>query len=387
MRVALLSANPRTYGGYANQTKSLLGRLATHPDVSALALASLRTAGTPPRDNAYVEFPLGMDLPDGNPRWCADVARRLSPWRCDVFISFLDVRFLGRLAPALVPAKWLPWVPIDCSPMSPHDVAALQGCNTAIAMARFGEAQLQAAGFTNVAYIPLAIENDCTVLPDQDARRAYRAQLAGAGCEHLTLIVAANTHGDRKNLPMQICAWWAFSRNKPGARLYLHTGHRRPGAPDLRAVVQQLGIEDKVIFAPDGPANLSTADLVRLYNAADVFMLVSRGEGFGVPAVEAQACGVPVVMTDASAQPELLRWGKLVNVEDATYEPPLGAWWALPDGPGILYALEDLYAEWQAYGGAWPLEQRLQVSAAVHKEYGWDGVFERHWAPLIRGLA
>jgi glycosyltransferase involved in cell wall biosynthesis len=302
-----------------------------------------------------------------------------------VLITFLDCRFLGRLAAAVAPAKWLPWMPIDCEPVCPHDVVAIDGCHTAIAMARYGEDQLHAAGVPNVVYIPLGVEADFVVC-DQDARRSYRAQLAGDDCTHLTLIVAANTHGDRKNLPMQIAAWWAFSRNKVGARLYLHTGHRRPGAPDLAALVRELGIGDRVIFAPDGEARFTTAEMVRLYNSADALLSCSRGEGFGLAVVEAQACGCPAIVTNASAQPELIRWGKKVGVVDMTYEPPLGAYWALPDAVGILYALEEMYDEWTDAGGAWPLEQRLQVSAAVHQEYGWDQVFDRCWTPLVQNL-
>lgn len=387
MRVAVLSANPKSGGGgYSNQCGSLLERLATHPAVDALALASLRTSGTPPRDTGYDEYPLGMDLPDGNPRWCAAVARRLAPFAPDVVISLLDVRFLGRLAPALAPAEWWAWVPVDCEPASPHDVAALQGCHKAIAMARFGEAQLQAAGVANVIYIPLGVESDFVVW-DEDARRAYRAQLAGADCTHLTLIVGANTHGDRKNLPAQIAAWWAFSQRHKGAKLYLHTGDRRPGAPDLRAVVRELGIGDKVIFGPDAAGRLSTDEMVRLYNSSDLLMLVSRGEGVGLPVLEAQACGVPCIATNASAQPELLRWGKLVAVEGTTYEPPLGAYWAQPAVDGILFALEELFAEQQACGGRWPMAQRRSVSAAVHSEFGWDHVFREMWSPLVHGLS
>lgn len=386
MRVAVLSANPNTVGGYACQTKSLLRRLAQHPAVDDVAVASLRTAGRSVREGDYTVIPLGMDLPDGSDNNTADMARLVKTFAPDVVVSLIDVRFLGKLAAALAPAMWLPWVPIDCEPVSPFDVTALDGCHTAIAMARHGEEQLRAAGIPNVAYIPLGIEVAYTVLPDHEARRAFRAQLAGAECEHLTAIVAANTFGDRKNLPMQLAAWWAFSRNKPGARLYVHAGHRRQGAPDLAAVVRELGIEDKVIFAPNAPGKLTTAEMAQLYNAADVLMLCSRGEGFGVPIIEAQACGVPVVTTNFSAMPELLRWGQAVAVADVTYEPPLAAWWAKPDAAGILFALEELYDEWQACGGAWPLEQRREVSAEIHGEYGWDQVFAQHWAPLIQSL-
>jgi glycosyltransferase involved in cell wall biosynthesis len=50
----------------------------------------------------------------------------------------------------------------------------------------------------------------------------------------------------------------------------------------------------------------STADLVDLYNGADIFLFPSRLEGFGYAVGEAMACGKPVVCTDASSLPELV---------------------------------------------------------------------------------
>jgi hypothetical protein len=52
-----------------------------------------------------------------------------------------------------------------------------------------------------------------------------------------------------------------------------------------------------------------------LYNAADVFLLPSAGEGFGIPAIEAQSSGCPVILADFSAQTELCGSGWLIDVD------------------------------------------------------------------------
>src|SRR5690606_17951882 len=57
------------------------------------------------------------------------------------------------------------------------------------------------------------------------------------------------------------------------------------------------------------------AMLNKLYNAADVFILPSAGEGFGVPVIEAQASGCPVIVTDFTAQTELCGAGWLIGVD------------------------------------------------------------------------
>jgi glycosyltransferase involved in cell wall biosynthesis len=73
----------------------------------------------------------------------------------------------------------------------------------------------------------------------------------------------------------------------------------------IRKEVEQLGIADRVIFT----GYLPDADLVALLNLATVLVLPSLIEGFGLPAIEAAACGCPVVATKASPLPAVLGGG------------------------------------------------------------------------------
>lgn len=70
----------------------------------------------------------------------------------------------------------------------------------------------------------------------------------------------------------------------------------------LQEQLQRLNLSGRVIFAGYVP----DAELVHFYNAAEVLVLPSFGEGFGLPAMEAMACGVPVVASRAGALPEVV---------------------------------------------------------------------------------
>jgi glycosyltransferase involved in cell wall biosynthesis len=77
--------------------------------------------------------------------------------------------------------------------------------------------------------------------------------------------------------------------------------------------LSDLGLGDRVRFLEAVP----TEDLVLLYNAAAVFVFPSLAEGFGLPPLEAMACGTPVVAANSAAMPEVLDGaGWLVDAHD-----------------------------------------------------------------------
>jgi glycosyltransferase involved in cell wall biosynthesis len=81
---------------------------------------------------------------------------------------------------------------------------------------------------------------------------------------------------------------------------------RIAGSPDARypeaaETARRLGVADRVEWA----GYLEDAALVRAYQDADALALLSRYEGFGLPVLEAMACGTPVVCSNAASLPEV----------------------------------------------------------------------------------
>jgi glycosyltransferase involved in cell wall biosynthesis len=82
---------------------------------------------------------------------------------------------------------------------------------------------------------------------------------------------------------------------------------------EIFASVQELNVQDRVIFA----GFVDDADLPEIYNLAEIFCLPSLYEGFGIPPLEAMACGTPVITADNSSLPEVVgNAGILVDARD-----------------------------------------------------------------------
>jgi glycosyltransferase involved in cell wall biosynthesis len=116
----------------------------------------------------------------------------------------------------------------------------------------------------------------------------------------------------RKNLPMLIRAFAQMKQTCPDARLVLAGGIGWL-ADEIFDAVKLAGVEDRVIFA----GFVAEAEKPLWYSAATAFVYPSIYEGFGLPPLEAMACGTPVIVSNASSLPEVVgEAGVLIDPND-----------------------------------------------------------------------
>jgi alpha-1,3-rhamnosyl/mannosyltransferase len=105
-----------------------------------------------------------------------------------------------------------------------------------------------------------------------------------------------------KNLVRLIEAWAIVSGQPSAAGCQLViAGYWDPRYPQARERAAQLGLRDRVRFL--GP--VAEEDLPALYSGCELFVFPSLYEGFGLPVLEAMACGAPVVCSNTSSLPEV----------------------------------------------------------------------------------
>ncbi|MFQ5507552.1 MAG: glycosyltransferase, partial [Planctomycetota bacterium] len=197
--------------------------------------------------------------------------------------------------------------------------------------------------------------------------------------------VAINVdYPSRKSLPQLIEAFARFRRRHDDAVLYLHCSRGdeawASGGINLPALVEQLGIIDSVRVAEgyDYLVGVPEEHMARVYSACDCLLCPSMGEGFGVPILEAQACGCPVIVGDWTSMSELCFEGyRIPSQESEPFWTALNAYQRLPRVDAIVDALEHMYERCQ---GDEAMRSRARESAL---RYDADLVAERSWGPTL----
>jgi glycosyltransferase involved in cell wall biosynthesis len=360
MKIAWYSNAPWAGTGYGQQTDIFTELLAADGhDVAILANYGLN--GAPRGWKGLPVYPGGYDM------WANDVLSLHSRHHFNesngLILTLCDVWVIKN--PALKQMPMASWVPIDHTPIPPKVAQFFAEYNShPIAMSKFGLAELQNLGF-DASYVPHGIDTDVFRPVTEIGGRSVREVLGLPADAFVVGMNAANKGSQkiRKSFPQVFLAFAMFRKKRPDAILYLHTekfGHS--AGVDLIRLAQACGVPEDSIMYTDQYAyrmGLKPEMLAAMYSAFDVLASPSMGEGFGIPVVEAQACGVPVIVSDATAQPELCGSGWTVGgVPD--WDEAQASWFHLPDVFEIAAAMDE------AYEGQGDREKARQFALGYH---------------------
>jgi glycosyltransferase involved in cell wall biosynthesis len=269
------------------------------------------------------------------------------------------------------------WLPADCRPMSQADRGVIEASGAQlIAMSQFGFDRFKDAGFDPV-YWPHAIETDVFKPPEDRQALRDSCQL---GDDFVIGINGANNDAIRKALPEQMLAFAKFNEKHPDSLLTLHTGVHQDGGQDLEAIAENLGIVDRIRVVDQYRYHsglVLPSDLAEWYGAIDVLSAASFGEGFGIPIVEAQACGTPVITTKCSSMEEVNPLGIQVDGEPF-WNGVHKAWWIKPYIADLADAYEQAYLNRN--------NVRKQALRDFASEYEASRVAERYAVPALTEL-
>lgn len=231
----------------------------------------------------------------------------------DIVFSIQDYFVLPNLVqvlskPFLKPFKWIHWGVMDGEPIDKRSAMATAWTHYNIYQANYTKKVIEKA-------LP-DIKGE-TIYPAVDQKIYHplenREELKkGFNIDNKFNILFVGRNQYRKNLPALFEAVKKLSKIIPNIKLIHHspltlTPEGLPAGYELEDIVEHIGIKKYVSYFKGKGSDIVTEKVLNeIYNLADLFVLPSMGEGFGLPLIEAMACKIPTIGTDCSAITEVI---------------------------------------------------------------------------------
>lgn len=280
----------------------------------------------------YNGYPINKDeyiyhtkTPDVKDRYAQEVLHyALDDFKPDIVLTVQDFWMLKKISFVLAhpgPWKWVHWGTLDSEPLGFY-------CRESLKWMHYCFFQSHHAAIQTKMKVPQLLGEvvypsvDPKIFKPLDKEKLKKKfKLEGIN------VVICNARGQqRKNVPVLLDAFAQVLQEKPNTVLILSSGITRSKTDtgkldgyELSRFAEELGIEDNILMPrkmKGGPIDDKTLNIQ--YNLADINILPSVGEGFGLPFIEAGISRVPSIGIDHSAVHEVVKNRGLL-VEPKTY--------------------------------------------------------------------
>ncbi|MHA2030985.1 MAG: glycosyltransferase family 4 protein [Candidatus Kariarchaeaceae archaeon] len=364
------------------------------------------------------------DTPDKEQEYFADPYNQWGQWKFeDVCLDFRpdivwDIRdvwmtIAAERSPFRKFYHWVIMPTIDSVPQKPEWLSSFLDADAVFAYTEFGRDYLEKATNDRIKILGLpSPAADYDVFKPIKDKKGFRKS---KGFMDDILIVGTVMRNQRRKLfPDLLESFRKFLDKNPDLAkktyLYLHVSYPDNGweIPDL---IVQNGLSHRVICSyicgqcrnifpslfmdalqicpkcgshkaglPNVKIGATPDEMSQILNLFDVYVQYSICEGFGMPMVEAAACGIPFIAVDYSAMESVLKnlGGYPVNVQRFFMEPESGAYRAYPDNDHFISVLE----KFLRLPEPMRMKRSREVCKASKKRYTWEEtakIWEEHF--------
>ena len=323
----------------------------------------------------------------------------------DVILLFQDMFILGGKAVAggrslISIAKdvypdvpVVSYFPVDGEPVFKEYVDEILKSDVSLTLSRYGvDAIKKCCSDASVDYIYHGVDSDVFHVMDEKDRLAVKSRLSGSAGDFLVVMV--NRFQPRKNVDSALKALSLFKhgykvcskcgnyypidsdicdlnncdsgyvhieRARKNVSLYLHMENYEPIAmgklptDTLANHVKNAGFtsDDHVGIPRQGGTSVSVESLNSIYNAADVFVSTTLGEGFGLTAIEASAAGTQVIIADNTTAREVVPTAMFVkNAAHFVLPSDSSIYRRIVSVPDLVKKIESCYRSWAKNGNS-----------------------------------
>lgn len=309
MRLLIVSDSgvPSGYGRIADE----LGLRLHERGVQIHQISLLYDGLLRPMYDGRIPLPYHVASVAGHPEWPQMTMAIAQAMRPDAVLVIQDMPYVQQVRD--LPLDWSAIVfgaitPIDGVPIHPAWVETLKKADLAWSISAFGAAAMRDAGIEAHLCRP-GIDPNFFFRRSDAERKTLRAR-AGLAEDAFILGSCAQNQG-RKLWPQMLEAFFRFAKDKPASRFIANTEAISPIGWDLIQLCVQRGWDrSKILFRQD----LAAFTIAERYNLMDAHMVLASREGFGLPLIEAQACGAVSIAMDYCSGTEICGDGKGVLI-------------------------------------------------------------------------
>jgi len=311
---------------------------------------------------------------------------------------------------------WVIMPTADSAPLQEQWMNTFLGADAVFAYSEFGRDVIQGQSNNHVRVVDVCPPGANTDIFKPFENKAELRERVGLRPE-VQIVGTVARNQKRKLFPDLIMSFAEFCDTHPklaeNVYLYLHTSYPDVGW-DIPFLVKKSGVANKILFSyvcghcgsifpamfqdakmgcpnckhpaaylPGVKTSITEEQLASVYNIFDLYVQYSICEGFGMPQVEAAACGIPIMAVDYSAMSSIVRNvnGYPLQVERLNYMTPEQAFRAWPDNSFLVQRLVDFFSLPETLR----LHKGRQAWMGVQKHYTWD-LTAKKWDEYLSNL-
>ena len=305
----------------------------------------------------------------------------------DLLITLGDEHMINGILGESERPLWIGYFPVDGHPLNGPMKRTFSKIDIKIAMALYGKKVCDNAGIKDAIYIPHFFKEENFYPKDKNEAR----EKMGLPKDKFIIGSVARLN-PRKHQMRLVAAFSLFAKDKDDVALYMnfdtkdsfffkdkpvHDYMWEELVETISDMVDSKNI-DKIIYQSsfDFRIGLEEDEMVDLYNSFDIHAIATGGEGFGVPTIEAMACGIPSVLTDYTTSDELLISKSIEELVEKDIQPV-----SFEKQRGILVPYKKLYLEKTGVHKAW-IDIKFMADAFEKYYQSWknndDDLLETH---------
>jgi glycosyltransferase involved in cell wall biosynthesis len=388
LRILWNSNAPFAGSGYSIATRDILYRLAKDGWPVAISAFYGLDGGT--ADIAYPDN-LNPDLKGvkikhyprmGEPYGSDSMYWHGINWKANAIFCMQDIwtlnpNFLSKFN------VWIPYFPVDKKPIPLNVLDKLRYAYKIICFSKFGYDLVRDAGF----YSTLIYEGtDTKIFKPEDKVEARKALGIPQDIFLFSMVAANKENPPRKGFQEAIDAFKLFSDKHKEAAMFFQIQQRAPTGFPIKEYANYLGISNRMYFLDDYRSQYApdSSLINKVYNSTDVLLHPSQTEGFGLTLIEAQACGVPVVIQNSHSMPELIQEGKTGFGADTLYErfTPDMSFVNTADYKSVYKCMEKAYVMAKTN----PEKVRKDCRKWIVDNFDIDTIVKEKWIPFLTDL-